>query len=102
MAAIVAALAPAAAQAEWRKYETAHFLVYSQEGEKEATRLAEGLEKIDGLMRLATSLGADTKAVKVRIYQVGTEDEVERALGQMNSGVAGFYTNNIFGPFAVT
>jgi hypothetical protein len=101
-AALAALLAPAAAQAEWRKYETAHFQVYSQESEKEATRLAEGLEKIDGLMRLATSLKPDTKPVKVRIYQVGSEDEVERALGEKDSGVAGFYNNNIFGPFAVT
>jgi hypothetical protein len=96
------ALAPAAAQAEWRRYETSHFIVYSEQGSKEATRLAEGLERIDGLMRMATGLKPDTKPVKVRIYQVATEYEVEKTLGDTTTTVAGFYENNILGPFAVT
>ena len=61
------ALAPAAAQAEWRRYETAHFIVYSEQGSKEATRLAEGLERIDGLMRMATGLKPETKPVKIKV-----------------------------------
>ena len=44
------------AQAEWRRYETQHFIIYSEAGDAKATERATHLEKIDGLMRLATGL----------------------------------------------
>lgn len=95
-------LAPGAARAEWKKYDTAHFVIYSESGEKEVTRLAERLEGVDGLMRMASGLKSDVEPVKVRIYQVASNAEVERAINDPNSGVEGFYTTNVFGPFAVT
>jgi tetratricopeptide (TPR) repeat protein len=91
-----------AAHAEWRKFETAHFIIYSESDDARVTELATGLESTDGLMRMATGLPMDAEAVKVRIYEMGNEGLVQAALGQSNSGVAGFYTNNILGPYAVT
>jgi len=91
-------LAPGAARAEWKKYDTAHFVIYSESGEKEVTRLAERLEGVDGLMRMASGLKSDVEPVKVRIYQVASNAEVERAINDPNSGVEGFYTTNVFGP----
>src|SRR5215207_1284578 len=55
-----------AAQAEWRRFETAHFVIYSESNDKQVTELAAGLESIDGLMRMATGLPADVEPVKVR------------------------------------
>jgi tetratricopeptide (TPR) repeat protein len=101
-AAVLFALVPATARAEWRKYETAHFIIYSEAGEKGVTRLAEGLETVDGLMRMATALRPQAEPVKVRIYEVADNGKVEQALGVTNSGIAGFYHANTLGPFAVT
>ena len=58
------------ANAAWRKFETAHFIIYSESNDKRATELATGLENIDGLMRLATGLPMGNEAVKVRIYEM--------------------------------
>src|SRR5689334_5073630 len=86
-----------AAQAEWRKFETAHFIIFSESDDKRVSELARGLEQVDGLMRMATGLRDGAKPVKVRIYEMADEGGVEAALGENNSGVAGFYTSNILG-----
>ena len=101
-AGVLLGLVPAAARAEWRKYETAHFIIYSEAGEKAATGLAEGLETVDSLMRMATGLRPQVETVKVRIYEVGDNDKVANAIGESGSGIAGFYTTNAMGPYAVT
>lgn len=100
--ALLAAALPAAAQADWREYETSHFIIYSEAPEKDVNRLAERLESVDGLMRMATRLADNTEPVKVRIYHVASNDEVGRALGESGSGIAGFYDSNVLGPFLVT
>jgi tetratricopeptide (TPR) repeat protein len=96
------ALAPAAALAEWKAAETAHFVIYSRSSDKEIEKLAERLESYDKLMRMATGLAEDLDPVKVRIYEVDSMEDVEKALGLTGSGVAGFYDSNILGPYAVT
>lgn len=90
------------AQAEWRRYETQHFIIYSEAGDAKATERATKLEKVDALMRMATGLSPQEEPVKVRIYELGDEGDVEAALGPDSEGVAGFYTSNILGPYAVT
>lgn len=91
-----------AGQAEWRRFETAHFIIYSEGDDRRVTDLATDLESIDGLMRMATGLRPGQVAVKVRIYEMGDEGAVQAARGQIGSGVAGFYSSNALGPFAVT
>jgi tetratricopeptide (TPR) repeat protein len=95
-------LLPGAARAEWRAVETQHFIIYTQSDDKDALRLATRLETVDGLMRLASNISDNVEPVKVRIYEVGTNGDVETALGLTDSGIAGFYNSNILGPFAVT
>lgn len=101
---MVAVLATAAtpAAADWRRYDTTHFIIYSEAPDVEVTRFATRLESMDGLMRLATGVAPNNDASKVRIYQVADENIIERALGAQGSGIAGYYTNNSLGPFAVT
>lgn len=90
------------AGAEWKRYETAHFIIYSASGDARAAKRAADLEKIDGLMRLATGLSSDVKPVKVRIYELANEGDVQAAYGGNVEGLAGYYASNAFGPFAVT
>jgi tetratricopeptide (TPR) repeat protein len=90
------------ADAAWRKFETTHFIIYSQSDDKRATELARGLENIDGLMRMATGLPMASEPVKVRIYEMADEGQVQAALGEQGTGIAGFYRSNVLGPFAVT
>ena len=90
------------ANAEWRRYETQHFIIYSEAGDAKATERATKLEKIDGLMRMATGLSSEVQPVKVRIYELADNSQVEAALGPDSEGVAGFYASNVLGPFAVT
>jgi tetratricopeptide (TPR) repeat protein len=95
-------LAPAAARADWRAVETAHFIIYTRGDDRNVERLATRLETIDGLMRMASAISDRVEPVKVRIYEVDSDGDVEKALGLTNSGVAGFYNSNMLGPFAVT
>ena len=60
-----------AAHAEWRKFETQHFIIFSESNDKRVNELATGLEQVDGLMRMATGLKDDGQTVKVRIYENG-------------------------------
>jgi tetratricopeptide (TPR) repeat protein len=96
------AISATPANAAWRKFETAHFIIYSESNDKRATELATGLENIDGLMRMATGLPMNSEAVKVRIYEMADEGQVQAARSGDNEGLAGFYSTNVFGPYAVT
>ena len=89
------------ASAEWREFETAHFRIITENSPEEVEKFAATLESYDKLMRMATGT-KDDKPVKVRIYQVAGLDEVEKAVNQPNSGIAGFYDSNTLGPYAVT
>ncbi len=94
-------LVNAPAAAEWREAQTAHFIIYSESDSSRVEQLAERLETYDKLMRMAAGT-PDDDPVKVRIYEVPDLGAIERALGEHNSGVAGFYDSNSLGPFLVT
>ena len=87
--------------ADWREYETAHFLIISESQAADVEKFAAQLESYDKLMRMATGIKED-KPVKVRVYEVASTAEVEAALGVSDTGIAGFYTSNQLGPYAVT
>lgn len=88
--------------AQWKEYETAHFKIISESPPANVEKFAEELESYDKLMRMATATSDDEKVVKVRIFEVPSTTEVENALGLSGTGIAGFYTNNQLGPYAVT
>lgn len=100
--AVATAAMSTSADATWRRFETKHFIIYSESSDKRVNELASGLEGVDGLMRMATGLSSAVPPVKVRIYEMASEDEVQTALDVSNSGIAGFYTSNVLGPYAVT
>jgi tetratricopeptide (TPR) repeat protein len=91
-----------AARAEWRTFETAHFIIYSESNDKRASDLASRLESIDKLMHMATGLPDNIEPVKVRIYEMADEGAVQAAMNDDTETVYGFYRSNALGPYAVT
>lgn len=94
-------LVSAPAAAEWRAYETDHFIIYSESPADRVNELATRLESYDRLMRMATNIGK-SDPVKVRIFELPDMAAVQKAAWAANSGVAGFYSSNIMGPYLVT
>lgn len=102
IAAGLSVAASAASDGSWQAVETEHFIIYSKGPPARITKLATDVESFDKLMRMACGLGDDKDVVKVRIYEVDGTDDIERALGVDNTGIAGFYESNILGPYLVT
>ncbi|MBW0145449.1 DUF1570 domain-containing protein [Sphingomicrobium clamense] len=93
---------PAAADAQWKRAETPHFIIYSEESSDKLEDFARELELFDGAYRMAR--GVPNRELdegnKVRVFAVETLNEVEEAAGGA-SGVAGFYIPRLSGPVAV-
>jgi tetratricopeptide (TPR) repeat protein len=102
IAAILFPAVTSAAAPQWRASESEHFIIYSKSPSERVEALAADLESYDKLMRMASRTRDEAAVVKVRIYEVDSTDDVERALGLSDSGVAGFYDSNILGPYLVT
>jgi predicted Zn-dependent protease len=102
LAAALLALAPAAANAEWREAETAHFRVYSDAGENQIVQFAQKLEGLDALLHRATGTRPVADPTKVRVILLDTLQMVQHAMRTRDTSIAGFYTVNIEGPIAVS
>lgn len=94
--------ANAAPDSGWKAAETEHFIIYSKSPQARIDELAADLESYDKLMRMATGTPAEEPVIKVRIYEVDNTDDIQRALGVSNTGIAGFYNSNVLGPYLVT
>ncbi|MFL6856572.1 MAG: hypothetical protein ACJ8EB_01545 [Allosphingosinicella sp.] len=101
-AAAAAMLMPAAARAEWREAETAHFQIYSDGSEGQLVQYAQRLEGLDEVLRKATGTPADLPPAKVRVILFLTVASVRHAYHGHARDVAGFYTVNLEGPIAVS
>jgi cytochrome c-type biogenesis protein CcmH/NrfG len=93
---------PAAARADWREAETAHFRIFSGGGEQQLVRFAERLEMLDALLRKLSRAPQGMHSSKVRVILLDREDQVRRAYSGTDPNVAGFYTVNMHGPLAVS
>jgi len=93
---------PSLAFAQWQAAQTEHFIIYSKSPRDRVEKLAERVESYDKLLRMATTIPDDVQPVRVRIYEVDSLEDVDRALGEYKSGIAGFYDSNSLGPFLVT
>ncbi|MEQ1726431.1 MAG: hypothetical protein ABL882_10955 [Sphingopyxis sp.] len=104
LAAVVAlALLPfSPARAEWREATSEHFVVVSEGSERELTRMSQRLEAVHWLLTAATGVTPTGDVQRVKIYLVANIGQVHRAMGAANnSEVAGFYSSNINGAYAV-
>lgn len=91
-----------AARAEWRKAESAHFVVYSDGGEDGLRAFTAKLEDFDALLRLFHGRAADQgdAARKLDVYLVRSADQLRRAFPDAVSA-AGVYSAGPADIFAV-
>ena len=91
-AAMLLAMA-APAQAAWHKAESAHFVVYADDSERDVVRFAEILERYHGAMILMSGRqdSVPSPSNRVTIFAVGSASTIDKLVGQKNSQVAGFY-----------
>ncbi|WP_332676363.1 hypothetical protein [Brevundimonas sp.] len=91
MAAAAAAI-PGLAHADWRKAETAHFIVHGNGFERDLREDAIGLERIDQLMRAYFGLPEGDAGRKLPVYVVRNRDDLAIVSPGVAEGTAGFYT----------
>lgn len=89
---VLALSAPQTALADWRRAETAHFIVYSNGSERNLRDYAARLERFDALLRRVTSVtsGADGLR-KLPVYLVEDGRELRIVQPDLPEGVDGFY-----------
>src|SRR3712207_3311188 len=92
-AAAASLLATAPAWAEWRKAESANFIVYSQSSEAKVREQAALLEDYHQFLRLLTGVTEPPAPNKLKVYLVRGVAQL-RQVRNVATGVAGFYTAN--------
>lgn len=92
-AALVLALsAPQAALADWRRAESAHFVVYSNGSERNLRDYTARLERFDALLRRVNNTTASADGLrKLPVYLVADGRELRVVQPDLPEGVDGFY-----------
>lgn len=93
MAALPILWAPPA-QAQWRKAETAHFVVYGDVSERELRNHAQRLERFDALLRAYYPIEVDHHVPRLDIFLADGRRGMERAWPGIGGSVAGYYSSN--------
>jgi tetratricopeptide (TPR) repeat protein len=100
---LLAAGAPAAAQAKWREASSTHFVIYSEESAESLRKFAERLERYDSAIRRVRGLPDRDPgpANRLTVYAVSTVGTVQKIMGRGSSNVAGFYIPRAGGSLAI-
>jgi len=85
---------PGLAHADWRKAETAHFIVHSNGFERDLRDYAVELERIDQLMRTYFNLPQAEGERRLPVYIVRTRREMAVVEPELPDSTAGFYSAN--------
>lgn len=102
------ASAAAPASAEWREASSDHFVIYSEQSEKQLNEFATRLERYDSAMRHIRNLPNDPigPANRVTVYVVRDVATVQKLFGpgarKGDFGIAGFYMPRANGSVAIT
>lgn len=92
-AAALALALPSAAAAEWRRGETAHFVVYSNGSERNLRDYAARLERFHALLRTVTRAAQDDEDLrKLPVYLVDNARELRIVQPGLPEGVDGYYS----------
>lgn len=99
LAAVGAALAASllsasAAQAEWLRAETDHFIVYGDTSEGSLRRYARKVERFDALLRAYYPIETEYEIPKLEIFLADGRRDMNRASPGIGEGVAGYYSPN--------
>lgn len=90
----LAVFAAAPAHAQWRKAETAHFVVYGDVSERELRNYAQRLERFDALLRAYYPIEVDHEVPKLDIYLADGRRGMNQAWPGVGGGIAGYYSSN--------
>lgn len=85
---------PGLAHADWRKAETAHFIVHGDGFERDLRDDAIGLERLDQLMRTYFALPDPEGARKLPVYVLRYRRDLAVVSPGVGDATAGFYTAN--------
>lgn len=92
MALTVVGIAPA--RAEWRKAETAHFIVYGEGSERDLRAYAQKAERFDTLLRSYYPIEVDHEIPKLEIYLADGSRGMNQSSPGIGGSVAGYYSPN--------
>lgn len=81
-------------RAEWRKAETAHFIVYGDVSERQIRTYAQKAERFDSLLRTYYPITVDHEIPKLEIFLADGSRDMNLASPGISGGVAGYYTPN--------
>lgn len=101
-AAALAAASPAAAG--WRQASTDHFVIYSEDSEKDLREFATRLERFDQAMRRIRGVPDPQLAPSNRltVFVVRDMNAVRKIFGKGSENLAGFYIGRATGSYAFT
>lgn len=80
--------------AEWRRAETAHFIVYGNVSERQIRLYAQRAERFDTLLRTYYPITVDHEIPKLEIFLADGPRDMNLAAPGIGSSVAGYYTPN--------
>ncbi len=100
------AVDPSAAEArDWYRAESEHFILYSEDSERNTREFVQDLERLDEVLRLLAGIGPDDGSLpessKVTVFRFGETREMSALLaGNRNTGVGGFFIGRASGSVA--
>ena len=97
-----AAFVAGPACAEWRRAETAHFILYGDVSERTLRTYATKIERFDALLRTYYPIQSDVQIPKLEIYLADGARDMRRILPDGSEGIAGFYSADAGRIYTVT
>lgn len=94
LAAAIVMAAGAPAMAEWRRAESAHFIIYGDASEASLRRYAQKVETFDYLLRTYYPITSETEIPKLEIFLAEGARDMNRASPGISSSVGGYYSPN--------
>jgi len=101
-AALLSALLPSVANAEWQIARSDHFVIYANTKPEKVRAFAEQLERFDAALRTLFGI-PDSPPIasrRVTIFQLDDESDIRRVYGKGSTGIAGFYNPRASGAVA--
>ena len=91
------------AHAKWLRADTDNFIIYSESSERSLRSFAENLQRFDATLRLRLAVPGGKEPNRLTIYLVPRAADAGRlATGKAGSSIAGFYSADLDGSYAVS
>ncbi|NJC41347.1 tetratricopeptide (TPR) repeat protein [Brevundimonas alba] len=91
---LLVACAAGPVRADWRKAETAHFIVYGDASEQALRAYAQKAERFDSLLRTYYPIVVDHEIPKLEIFLADGRRDMLQASPGISAGVGGYYSPN--------